>query len=75
MHIYPRINFIKCIVCDQTEYAEEEVHLPYLLKGSFMDRNRSWFLATRSTTEYHTNKQTRRNKHHSITYNIHHTQS
>jgi hypothetical protein len=28
MHIYPRINFIKCIVCDQTENAEGEVHLP-----------------------------------------------
>ena len=23
MHIYSRINFIKCIVWDQTEYAEE----------------------------------------------------
>jgi hypothetical protein len=28
MHIYPRINFIKYIVWDQTEYAEGEVHLP-----------------------------------------------
>jgi hypothetical protein len=59
MHIYPNINFIKCIVWDQTEYAEGEVHLPCLLKtwGSSTDRNRSWFLTTRSTTEYHTNKQ------------------
>jgi hypothetical protein len=59
MHIYPRINFIKCIVWDQIEYAEGEVHLPCLLKiwGSSTDRNRSWFLTTRSTTEYHTNKQ------------------
>ena len=59
MHIYPRINFIKCIVWDQTEYAEGEVHLPCLLKtwGSSTYRNRSWFLTTRSTTEYHTNKQ------------------
>ena len=59
MHIYPRINFIKCIVWDQTEYAEGEVHLPCLLKtwGSSTGRNRSWSLTTRSTTEYHTNKQ------------------
>jgi hypothetical protein len=36
-----------------------EVHLPCLLKTwvPSMDRNRSWFLTTRSTTEYHTNKQ------------------
>jgi hypothetical protein len=59
MHIYPRINFIKYIVCDQIEYAEGEVHLPCLLKtwGFSMDKNGSWFLTTRSTTEYHTNKQ------------------
>ena len=59
MHIYPRIIFIKCIVWDQTEYAKGEVHLPCLLKtwGSSTDRNRFWFLTTRSTTEYHTNKQ------------------
>jgi hypothetical protein len=38
---------------------EGEVHLPCLLKtwGPSMDRNSSWFLTTRSTTEYHTNKQ------------------
>jgi hypothetical protein len=29
-YIYPRINFIKCIIWDQIEYAEGEVHLPYL---------------------------------------------
>ena len=59
MHIYRKINFIKCIVWDQTEYAEGEVHLPCLLKtwDSSMDLNRSWFLTTRSTTKYHTNKQ------------------
>jgi hypothetical protein len=67
MHIYIYIYmhnltgylFIKCIVWDQTEYAEGEVHLPCLLKTwvSSMYRNRSWFLTTRSTTEYHTNKQ------------------
>jgi hypothetical protein len=59
MHIYPRINFIKCIVWDQTEYAEGKVHLPCLKEtwGSSTGRNISWFLTTRSTTEYHTNKQ------------------
>jgi hypothetical protein len=59
MHIYRRVNFIKCIVWDQTEYAVGEVHLPCLLKtwDSSTDLNRSWFLTTRSTTEYHTNKQ------------------
>ena len=59
MHIYPRVDFIKCIVWDQTDYTEGEVHLPCLLKtwDSSTDRNRSWFLTTRSTTEYHTNKQ------------------
>jgi hypothetical protein len=59
MHIYPRVNFIKCIVWDQIEYAEGEVHLPCLLITwvSSTDRNRSWFLTTRSSTEYHTNKQ------------------
>jgi hypothetical protein len=59
IYIYPKINFIKYIVWDQTEYAEGEVHLPCLLKTwiSSTDLNRSWFLTTRSTTEYHTNKQ------------------
>jgi hypothetical protein len=59
IYIYPKINFIKCIIWDQTEYAEGEVHLPCLLKTwcSSTDRNRSWFLTTRSATEYHTNKQ------------------
>jgi hypothetical protein len=59
MHIYQRINFIEWIVSDQIEYVEGEVHLPCLLTtwGSSTDRNRSWFLTTRSTTEYHTNKQ------------------
>jgi hypothetical protein len=59
MHIYPRINFIKCIVWDQIEYVEGEVNLPCLLKTSVssMNQNRSWFLTTKSTTEYHTNKQ------------------
>jgi hypothetical protein len=31
MHIM-NVNFIKCIVWDQTENAEGEVHLPCLLK-------------------------------------------
>ena len=72
MHIYPRINFIECIVWDQTEYAEEEVHLPCLLKtrGSSTEYILILNLLDQPLNITQTNK---KNKHHSITYNIHHT--